>query len=60
MSIWGPTSVSDTPVLELRRWSVFQDEKGERHFVGYNITEGEGRVSSTIVEFDAATDTGRT
>jgi hypothetical protein len=33
---------------------------GDRHFVGWNMTEGEGRASSTIVEFDPTTRRGRT
>ena len=33
---------------------------GERHFIGWNVTEREGRVSSKIVEFDAVTRRGRT
>ena len=33
---------------------------GARLFVGWNVTEEEGRVSSQIVAFDAATRRGRT
>lgn len=60
MSIWHTTPVGSVPMLELTEWSVFQTETGERHFVGYNITEREGRVSSAIVEFDPISFTGRT
>lgn len=60
MTIWRTSPVSQTPVLKLVQWSVFQTETGERHFVGYNVTEGEGRVSSAIVEFNPETKQGRT
>lgn len=60
MSIWRTTPVESVPVLKLTKWSVFQTETGQRHFVGYNMTEGEGRVSSAIVEFDSASRRGRT
>jgi hypothetical protein len=57
MSIWIATSVDSVPEIALRDWCVFEVE-GEcwegvtRHFVGYNVTEHEGRVSSAIVEWD--------
>lgn len=60
MTIWRTTPVSQTPVLSLARWSVMQTETGSRHFVGYNVTEGEGRVSSAIVVYDPATRQGHT
>lgn len=60
MTIWRTSPVRDTPILELAQWSVFQTETGERHFVGYNVTEGEGRVSSAVVSYDPETKQGRT
>jgi hypothetical protein len=39
--------------------SEFWPEK-TRHFVGYNLTEREGRTSSSIVEFDPMTKRGVT
>ena len=60
MSIWKTSPVERTPVLGLAQWSVYQTETGERHFVGYNVTEGEGRVSSAIVDFNRETKQGRT
>lgn len=60
MSIWKPTSVEETPEIELGRWTIFEVENGDRHFCGYNITEGSSRVSSKIVEFDKERMTGKT
>jgi hypothetical protein len=65
MSIWATTSVNSVPEIELRSWSVFEVASDEwenrtRHFVGYNVTECEGRVSSAIVQWDAATRRGVT
>lgn len=60
MSLWNTNPVNAEPVLTLCSWSVFQTEKGERHFVGYNDRGREGRVSSAITSFDKKTMTGRT
>ena len=60
MAIWKATSVMQTPQLKLVRWRVYEGEDGARHFVGYNITEGEGRVSSAVTSFDPATRRGVT
>lgn len=57
MGLWRATDVATTPEIELINWSVYEvssklwPEK-TRHFVGYNITEREGRVSSAIQKFD--------
>lgn len=60
MAIWNVTSVNETPELELVHWAVMELASGDRHFAGYNITEGEGRASSKIVEFDKNTLVGKT
>jgi hypothetical protein len=52
MPIWKTPPVSVQPELTLIRWSVFETETGERHFVGYCIENREGRVSSAICAFD--------
>jgi hypothetical protein len=64
-SIWAPTSIEETPELEMSRWHIYEVSSDKwpektRHFVGYNCTEGGGRVSSAIVEFDKATMKGKT
>lgn len=60
-SIWAAPDVSVQPVVRLARWRVVQvqtqDLLVERHFVGYNLEDREGRVSSAIQELD--TERGR-
>jgi hypothetical protein len=60
MSTWKPTSVEETPVLRLSAWVVYELPDGSRHFNGFNMTEGEGRVSSPIVQWDPITRCGVT
>ena len=59
MPIWKTQSVLQTPEINLNAWRVFEVSsdlwpKITRHFVGYNSTNREGRVSSEIITFDAA------
>lgn len=55
MSVWSSTPVSLVPEIELLSWSVRQLPEGDRHLVGYNGTEMEGRVSSKVLGFDLST-----
>ncbi len=60
MPIWKGTSIEETPEIELVSWRVYEVssplwEGRTRHFVGRNITENEGRVSSQIKSFDPLT-----
>jgi hypothetical protein len=48
----------DKVVLE--RWCVRETQTGSRHFVGFNIVGGEGRVSTPIQSFDPVMRTGLT
>lgn len=59
-SVWQATPVSERPEIDLERWQVMQLPGGDRHFVGWNVTEREGRASSKIEAFDAVTRQGRT
>ena len=59
-SVWSASSLTEVPEIELTNWQVIQLPHDGRHFVGWNVTEREGRVSSKIVEFDGATRCGRT
>ena len=59
-SVWQVTSVSEQPEIDLERWQVMQLPNGDRHFVGWNATDREGRASSKIEAFDAVTRQGRT
>lgn len=57
MSIWKPNDVDKTPSIVMTNWKVFEVtspywDGSSRHFVGYNQTESEGRVSSEIQSFD--------
>lgn len=59
MPIWKTQSVLQTPEINLNAWRVFEVSsdlwpKITRHFVGYNSTNREGRVSSEIITFDTA------
>lgn len=63
--VWACAPVSESPELELRAWHVFEVQLPDRpertrHFTGYNATDREGRASSAIVTFDAATRRGVT
>jgi hypothetical protein len=60
MAIWITRPVDEIPELELIDWDVRELPDGDRHFVGWNITEREGRVSSKIVTFDPHNMTGVT
>jgi hypothetical protein len=65
MPIWTTTPIEQTPELQLATWRVFEVESERwegktRHFVGYNLTEREGRVSSKIETFDKDTNKGIT
>lgn len=59
-SVWSVAPVTEQPELELEHWQVMQLPNGDRHFVGWNVTDREGRASSKISEFDTTTARGRT
>lgn len=60
MSIWRTTTIEQTPQVTLVDWTIRELPGEERHFVGFNVTEIEGRVSSQILEFDPCAMLGRT
>lgn len=65
MSIWKTQPVDRVPHIKLASWGIYEVsselwEEKTRHFVGYNLTEREGRASSAIVEFDPVTKRGVT
>lgn len=63
-NIWSSPPVSEQPEITLARWRVVEiytkESQVERHFVGYNVEDREGRVSSAIQEFNPATARGLT
>lgn len=60
MNVWKVGNITQEPEVVLIQWSVLQLPCGDRHFVGWNLILGEGRVSSAIQEFDKTTLTGKT
>ncbi|WP_175701382.1 hypothetical protein [Burkholderia ambifaria] len=52
MPIWKPRPASELPKIPLSRWCIFETENGSRHFVGVDMFDSSGRVSSPIVTFD--------
>lgn len=58
-SVWPVASVDEEPEVRLTRWQVYA-VGAERHFVGYNQSLGEGRVSTAIQAFDPETRRGVT
>lgn len=60
MPIWRPRPASELPKIPLSRWRIFETEDGSRHFVGVDMFDSSGRVSSPIVTFDPVTMQGTT
>lgn len=55
MPIGTPSLASELPRIPLSRWRIFQTRDGSRHFVGVDMFDSSGRVSSPIVTFDPVT-----
>lgn len=57
-------SVTDVPQVRLIQWSIKECERKDgrrtRHFIGYDADGREGRVSSSILEFDPERKRART
>ena len=54
--VWKVPPVEMVPRIKLYSWSIREctvNHTHSRHFVGYNLADREGRVSSLIVEFDS-------
>jgi len=70
MSIWKVAPLEVEPEIVLIDWAVYEVTSNlwpnkTRHFVGYSVSGGEGRVSSAINVFDrdkmvGITESGRT
>jgi hypothetical protein len=60
MPIWKPGSISELPKIPLSRWRIFELADGSRHFVGIDMFDQSGRVSSPIVTFDPVARQGTT
>ena len=64
MPVWKPPPVSRLSLIPLSRWRIFELTDGSRYFVGVDMFDQTGRVSSPIVAFNAVrlqgtTQTGR-
>ncbi|RIV55720.1 hypothetical protein D2W70_06530 [Burkholderia pseudomallei] len=64
MPIWKPRPAFELPKIPLSRWRILEVQDGCRHFVGFDMFDSSGRVSSSIVSFDpialqGTTQTGR-
>ncbi len=53
MPYYSTKAVSDQPCINLVRWRILRTEGDECHFMGFNVDDQDGRVSTTIVQFDA-------
>nr|WP_230947251.1 hypothetical protein [Burkholderia cepacia] len=60
MPIWTLPSSDEAPDITLSSWRIFEIDAGTRHFVGVDVLDFTGRVSSAITTFDRATLRGRT
>jgi hypothetical protein len=60
MPIWRPRPASELPRIPLSRWRILETKDGSRHFVGVDMFDSSGRVSSPIVTFDPVTMQGTT
>ena len=58
--LYIPAPIEEAPEVVLSQWTVYQLPDGDHHFVGYNLLEGAGRVSSKIVAFNKDTMIGTT
>ena len=57
MSLYAAIGGSE---VVLGRWSIRETNSGRRHFLGFNLVDGDGRVSTPIQSFDPVTRTGVT
>lgn len=60
MTIWNVPPVDQQGEIELEQWGIALIDDRNWHFIGYNMANWEGRASTRIVRFDAATMTGIT
>ncbi|HDR9355876.1 hypothetical protein [Burkholderia multivorans] len=60
MPIWKPLPVSELSTIPLSRWRIFELSDGTRHFVGVDMWDRSGRVSSPIATFDPVAMRGTT
>lgn len=54
MPVWSVPEVSTEPDMSISDWQILETERGSRHFVGSDVRDYTGRVSSAIRHFDPA------
>lgn len=52
MPVWSVPDASTEPDISISDWQIFETQNGSRHFVGTNVREHTGRVSTAIQELD--------
>lgn len=52
MPVWNVPEVSIEPDMSISNWQILETELGSRHFVGNDVRDYTGRVSTAIREFD--------
>ncbi len=60
MPIWQVAPVKMEPQLALISWEILETDSHTRHFVGVDVRDRSGRVSSAITHFDAVARKGVT
>jgi hypothetical protein len=58
--VHGGEPIVERPEINLRNWRVARTDAGSHHFIGHDIEECEGRVSTAIARFDRTTRKGVT
>jgi hypothetical protein len=52
MPMWNVASVGAEPQMLLTDWQILETQNGSRHFVGSDLRDDTGRVSTAIQHFD--------
>ena len=60
MSLYLHGAVQENEVVQLAHWSIREFDSGAKYFVGFCLTNSDGRVSTAIVKLDSASRTGVT
>ncbi|MGF6654934.1 hypothetical protein OKW34_005524 [Paraburkholderia youngii] len=53
MPVWTVAGISAEPELSISEWQILETQPGSRHFVGTDVRDYTGRVSTAIQQFDS-------
>ncbi|AIP30978.1 hypothetical protein DR64_2415 [Paraburkholderia xenovorans LB400] len=53
MPVWSVAGISAEPELSISEWQILETQLGSRHFVGIDVRDCTGRVSTAIQQFDS-------